>query len=209
MSKLEEVVPGIRRWSQFDEERQIDFNGHWIACEGESVLIDPVGLDEAGLAELKQRISENSGTPLQAILLTNQHHERDSAHLKKIFSVPVWVHENDASGLEAPPDRTFKDGDRLNCGLEVIRLADQKTPGESAFFLPTQKILIVGDALIGRVAGKVNLLPPDKYPNIDKARSGLVRLKELDFDTLLVGDGHSILQGAKAVVTGFLQDSRT
>jgi glyoxylase-like metal-dependent hydrolase (beta-lactamase superfamily II) len=206
MSKLNEVVPAIRMWSQFEEERQIDFNGHYVCHEGESVLIDPVALDDAELAELKSLIAENSKAPLKAILLTNLHHERDSARLKKLFSVPVWVHEKDAAGLEEPADKTYGDGDPLPCGLRVVHLINQKTAGESAFYLAARKILIVGDSLIGRVAGKVNLLPPEKYADINKAKAGLAVLKTLDFDTLLVGDGHSILQGAKEEVNRFLED---
>ncbi len=207
MSNLNEVVPWVWMWSSFDEERQIDFNGHCVFHEGESVLIDPVEIADADLVRLKQLLSGNSDFPLKAILLTNLHHERDSARLKKLFSVPVWVHKKDAPGLEETPDHTFADGDLLSCGLKVIRLPDQKTAGESVFYLSARKILIVGDALIGRVAGQVNLLPPEKYADIGKARAGLASLTALDFDTMLLGDGHSILQGANEVVNRFLKDA--
>ena len=65
--------------------------------------------------------------------------------------------------------------------------------------------MIVGDALIGKPPGAVSLLPSEKYANISKAREGLQRLLKYNFDSLLVGDGVSILTGAKAVVEHALQ----
>jgi hypothetical protein len=58
-------------------------------------------------------------------------------------------------------------------------------------------VLIVGDALIGRPSGSISLLPPEKYVDIQQARDGLRRLLKNNFDSLLVGDGASILSGAK------------
>ena len=83
-------------------------------------------------------------------------------------------------------------------------MSDQKSPGESAFYIEDRKILIVGDALIGKNKGEVNMLPPDKFEDIGKAKAGLNVLKTLDFESLLVGDGHSILKDAKAQVEKFL-----
>jgi hypothetical protein len=60
--------------------------------------------------------------------------------------------------------------------------------------------MIVGDALIGKQPGSVSMLPPEKYTDPAKARDGLRRLLKYNFDSLLVGDGASILSGAKPVV---------
>jgi hypothetical protein len=66
-------------------------------------------------------------------------------------------------------------------------------------------VLIVGDALIGKPAGAVSMLVAEKYADIGKARDGLRRLLKYNFETLLVGDGTSIMTGAKAVVERALQ----
>lgn len=205
MSILSEIVPGIFTWSEFSDEKQLNFNGYYIARKGESVLIDPPALDDSGMQKLQALLAKNSACPLKAILLTNVHHDRTSRELKEKFLVPVHIHEMDAGLLEFPPDKTFTDGEALFCGLQVIHLNDQKSPGESALLIPDIKVLIVGDALIGKVPGKVNLLPPDKYKDVPLAKAGLQVLLHQDFDTLLVGDGECILKGAKAVVADFLQ----
>jgi glyoxylase-like metal-dependent hydrolase (beta-lactamase superfamily II) len=88
----------------------------------------------------------------------------------------------------------------------VIHLKDQKSPGESALFIQQGKgVLIVGDALIGKPAGSVSLLPAEKYADLRKAQEGLRRLLKYNFESLLVGDGASILTGAKQVVERLLQ----
>lgn len=205
MSVIQEIVPDIFSWSEFSEEKLLDFNGYYIARQGESVLIDPPELDEAGLSELSALISKNSDCPLKAIFLTNVHHDRMSRQLKEKFSIPIYIHEKDKALLEFSPDKTFIDGETGPCGLKVIHLSQQKSPGESAFLLADIGVLIVGDALIGKIPGKVNLLPAEKYADIQQAKESLRLLSEQDFDTLLVGDGHSILKDAKKVVREFLQ----
>jgi len=65
-------------------------------------------------------------------------------------------------------------------------------------------VLIVGDALIGKPAGSVSLLPAEKYADLAKAKEGLRRLLKYEFDSLLVGDGASILTGGKSVVERLL-----
>jgi hypothetical protein len=49
------------------------------------------------------------------------------------------------------------------------------------------------------------MLPAEKYADSGKAREGLRRLLKYNFETLLVGDGMSIMSGAKAVVERALQ----
>jgi len=199
-----EMLPGIWSWSRYDEERQIDFNGFYLLHGGEAVLVDPPEMTPEDQARFREELRRQDLAPLKAILLTNAHHERACAVFKKEYGLPVWIHELDAPLLENPPEKTFRDGDGFGCGLTVVHLQDQKTPGESAFWLAERRILLVGDALIGRVPGRVNLLPPDKFKDIDRARAGLKRLLDLDFESLLVGDGHCILQNARAVVAEFL-----
>lgn len=205
MSVINEIVPDIFTWSEFSEEKQLDFNGYYIARQGESVLIDPPELDEAGLHELSALVAKNSDCPLKAIFLSNVHHDRMSRQLKDKFSIPICIHEKDKALLEFSADKTFADGETGPCGLKVIHLNHQKSPGESAFLLPDIKTLIVGDALIGKIPGKVNLLPAEKYSDIQQAKDSLRILSEHDFDTLLVGDGNSILKDAKKIVMAFLE----
>ena len=66
------------------------------------------------------------------------------------------------------------------------------------------RILIVGDAIIGHTEGAVRLLPAEKYGDIGQARDGLRRVLKYNFDSLIVGDGTSIVGGAKPLVEQML-----
>ena len=204
MSKFNEVVPGLYQWSEFSVEKQLNFNGYYLVNNEESVIIDPPILLSDELQSLKNLIEKNSNIPLKAILLTNVHHDRISQKIKEVFKVPVYIHEKDASELEFQADHTFVNGDKLFCGLKVIHLENQKSPGESAFYLEDQKKMFVGDALIGKVPGRLNMLPPDKFVDIDEARKSLQVLKSFDFDDLLLGDGECIFGKGKKTLEKFL-----
>lgn len=205
MAVVHEIVPGIYTWSEFSNEKQLNFNGYFLVGNGESVLIDPPELKDQGEKELEDLIVKNSNCPLRAILLTNVHHERTSRKLKDKFSIPIWINAKDSDLLDISPDDTFAGGDTIFCGLRVIPFENQKSPGESGFLLEDRKVLIVGDALIGKVPGKVNLLPAEKYADMPKAKNSLRILKNYDFDTLLVGDGESIGRNARQAVLRFLE----
>jgi glyoxylase-like metal-dependent hydrolase (beta-lactamase superfamily II) len=198
---INKITQNIYSWSEFSDEKQMDFNGYLIIGNRESVIIDPPKVESGKLAQL---LGQHESSPLQGILLTNIHHERESNPIKKLYSVPVWVNVLDAKGLDAPAEKTFNGGDSLLCDIEAIQLENQKSPGETAFYIKQQKIMLVGDAILGKVPGKLNMLPPDKYEDPVKAKSSLKKLLKYDFETLLVGDGTSILKDAKGAVASFL-----
>ncbi len=200
---MKEILPDIYTWHEFSEEKQMNFNGYLVIGQGESVLIDPPGMDEKDLSELEELAGKNSLHSLKAILLTNVHHERECDGLRKKFDVPIWINEKDKDGLEGTAEKTFADGDVLPCGLTTFKFENQKSPGESAFFLKKKGIMIVGDALIGKVPGKLNMLPTDKYRDPALAKKGLNKILDHEFESLLVGDGESILKNAKAAVGEF------
>ena len=201
---IKEIIPGVFGWSEYSEEKGLDFNGYLIIGKEESVIIDPPDLENDDEEELKIIMDRHSSCPLKGIILTNVHHERASNSLKNRFSVPVWVNEQDKEGLEISAGNTLREGDTLFCGIQAIQLEDQKSPGETAFYMKDQKTMLVGDALIGKVPGQVNMLPSDKFKDPVKAKAGLQKLMSYEFETLLVGDGVSILKGAKEAVAKFL-----
>lgn len=196
---LKQLLPGIWQWSWFSDEKKLDFNGLFLTIGEHRILVDPPPMAADELAQAKR------GGQVDYILITNRDHEREAVALQKEFHCQVWVPAADAPQMTIKPDKTYKDGELLAGGIWAIQLNDQKAPGESALFIQQGKgILIVGDALIGKPQGSVNMLPPEKYADAGKAREGLKRILKYNFDTLLVGDGASILTGAKPVVEQFL-----
>ena len=86
-------------------------------------------------------------------------------------------------------------GDKI--GPLVVVGAPGKSPGEVVLHWPERKILIVGDAVVGDPPGRCKLLPEKVMDDPARLRKSVKELLALDFDTLLVGDGEPILQGAK------------
>ena len=200
---MKQLLPGIWQWSWFSEEKQLDFNGLFLTIGEHKILVDPPPMT----AEARSLIRRNG--PVDYIIVTNRDHAREAAACQVEFSCRLYVPEADAPGMDVKPTNTYKDGELLPGGIWVIQLRDQKSPGESALFIQQGQgkgVLIVGDALIGKPAGSVNLLPAEKYADAARAKEGLRRLLKYEFDSLLVGDGTSILAGGKPAVEQLLSE---
>jgi len=189
------IAPDIRQWSFFSAEKQLVFNGLLLTVNDHCILVDPPPMEAADRAAVLQ------GRPADYILLTNRDHVRETEVCRRDFTAKVYAPEADAPLMEVAIDKTYKDGELLPGGLWVIHLRDMKSPGESALFLERGKgYLILGDALIGKPPGSLNLLPADKFADVAKARASLARLLKYQFDTVLVGDGASILTDGREAV---------
>lgn len=200
---MKQLLPSIWQWSWFSEDKQLDFNGLFLTVGEHTILIDPPPMT----AEARSLIRRNG--PVDYIVVTNRDHAREAAACQKEFACRLYVPGADATQMDLIPTHTYTDGELLPGGMWVIQLKDQKSPGESALFIPQGQwhgkgVLIVGDAVIGKPAGSVRLLPAEKYADAAKAKEGLRRLLKYEFDSLLVGDGTSILTGGKLAVVRLL-----
>lgn len=194
---MREIVPGIHTWSWFSDEKGIDFNGFFVRGSEGAVVVDPPPFEEAVLGRMRKL-----GPPL-AVVITNGHHLRRGREVAAHFGIPIYLPAADAPMVDPAPDRTFEDGDSLPAGLIALRIPDAKTTGETALHVPWANAVILGDALIGKPAGSLSLLPPAKFKDPAKAREGLRRLLEIPFDTILVGDGAPILERGKQALQEF------
>jgi len=197
---VKQLLPGIWQWSWFSDEKQLDFNGLFLAVGEHKIVIDPPPMT----AEASTHIRRQGA--LDYIIVTNRDHLREAATYQAEFRCQLQVPEADASQMDVKPTKTYKDGELLPGGIWAIHLKDQKSPGESALYIQQGKgVLIVGDALIGKPPGAVSLLPSERYGDVTKAKEGLRRLLKYNFDSILVGDGASIIFGAKQAVEHALQ----
>lgn len=196
---MKQILPDIWQWSWFSDEKQLDFNGLFLVIGEHKILVDPPPMTAEARAVVRRH------EPIDYIVITNRDHLREAAVYQAEFRCQLRVPEADAAQMDVKPTTTYKDGELLPGGIWAIHLKDQKSPGESALFIERGRgVLIVGDALIGKLPGSVHLLPVEKYVDIQKAKDGLRRLLTYNFDSLLVGDGTSILVGAKQQVKQLL-----
>lgn len=197
---MKTLLPGIWQWSWFSDEKKLDFNGVYLSVGEHHMLVDPPPMDDEDI-----RIIKRAGG-IDYVIITNRDHEREAVRCQAEFGCQVYVPQADAPQMTLTPSKTFADGELLPGGVWVIHLKDQKSPGESALFIQQGKgVVIVGDALIGAPAGSLRLLPAEKYQDASKAKEGLRRLLKYNFDSILVGDGASIMTEAKSAVERALQ----
>lgn len=189
---MKQILPDIWQWSWFSDEKQLDFNGLLLVIGEHKILVDPPPMT----AEAKTVVHRHQ--PLDYIIVTNRDHVREAPVYQTEFRCQLLVPEADAAQMDVKPTKTYKDGELLPGGIWAIHLKDQKSPGESALFIERGRgVLIVGDALIGKPPGAVRMLPGEKYADLAKAKEGLRRLLKYNFESLLVGDGSSILIDGK------------
>ncbi len=197
---MKQLLPGMWQWSWYSEEKQLDFNGLFLTVGEHKILIDPPPMTAAASTLIRRQGA------LDYIIVTNRDHVREAATYQVEFRCRLQVPEADAPLMDVKPSKTYKDGELLPGGIWVVQLKDQKSPGEAALYIQQGKgVLIVGDALIGKPAGALSLLAPEKYGDTGKAKEGLRRLLKYNFDSILVGDGASIIFGAKQAVELALQ----
>lgn len=196
---LRQILPGIYQWSWPSPEKAIDFNGLYITADGDAMLVDPALFGPGDKAEI-----DRLGEP-RTIVITNRHHGRRAAECRDAFRAHLLVPAADAFFFSIPTDGTFSPGDRLPCGFTAVTVPDSKSPGETALYHAPRKLLVLGDALIGKPAGELSFLPPTMFADLAKAREGIRSLLALDFDGVLVGDGASILSGGRNAVKRALE----
>lgn len=195
---MKQILADIYTWSWFSTEKGWDFNSHIICKGNEKVLIDPVIATPSDEKEIERL------APYQGLIITNRDHTRESLKWKERLQVPIFMHALDAPLIDLKVDHEFQDGDLLPCHLKVIHIPHNKSPGESALYLESEGILILGDALVGKPDGGLTLMPPEKYADIGKARTGIRVLEHLDLKAILVGDGVSILNNPAQAIRSFI-----
>ena len=188
---MREILPGVFTWPWFSQPHGYNFNG-WLVCHpGGNLCIDPVEPTAEALAELtRQGVSR--------ILLTNRNHVRAANQVRARTGARTAIHPDDATyarGQQAELDDALHGGEKI--APFVVVGVPGKSPGEVALHWPERRILLVGDSVIGHPPGRCNLLPERVMDDPARLRASIKQLLELDFDTLLVGDGEPILRDAK------------
>jgi glyoxylase-like metal-dependent hydrolase (beta-lactamase superfamily II) len=194
-----EIVPGILTWHWFSERNGYDFNGVLLRHGEGNVAVDPVEMQDDVLDELAR-------AGVSRIVLTNRNHFRAAAKLKAKTSARVAVHPADAAfvrgqGVEVDEDLAI--GARL-AGFEVLD-ASGKSPGEVALWNAERRILIVGDACVGKPPGALALLSPKVIDDLPRLKDSLRRLAELPVEIVLVGDGAPLLRSGREALQALVR----
>jgi hypothetical protein len=198
-------LEGLCYWGQYQPDRRIDFNGFFWASPAGGLLIDPLALDAAEVAELRERGG------VRWILITNAEHLRAGPELKCQLEaqllapaeervrlgehaglVDTWFHGNE----DLPED--------LQRVLEVFPLRGGKSPMEPALYLRPIEALYFADLVRSHETGRLRLLPDEKISDRAAVLVSLRALEDLPLEAVLLGDGDGIYNGAAQALTELL-----
>jgi glyoxylase-like metal-dependent hydrolase (beta-lactamase superfamily II) len=188
---METIADGIRTWSWFSAPHGYNFNGLLVVHPEGNICIDPVEASEADFEEISR------ARPTR-VLLTNRNHVRAANRIRERTGARVAIHPADAAYAQSQGaiiDDELQAGGRA--GPFTVVAVPGKSPGEVALHWPERRILVVGDAVIGNPPGRCSLLREQVMDDPPRLRDSVRRLLSLDFDAMLVGDGVSIVSGAK------------
>lgn len=182
--------PDLWGWSEFNEDRNLDFHSLLWVREGGNVAVDPLPLSPHDSKHLKEL-----GT-LATIVITNSDHVRDAEALAKMTGARIVGPEGERSNFPIACDEWLKDGQEITSGLRVLALEGSKTPGELALVLE-DSTLITGDLIRSHVGGELCMLPTPKLADAEQAIASIRRVAQLALTTVLPGDGWPVFRDGK------------
>jgi glyoxylase-like metal-dependent hydrolase (beta-lactamase superfamily II) len=191
---LEEIAPGLRRWTAWHEEWKADVGCVAVETGGGLVFIDP--LEPPG--EL--------GAP-DHVLVTVFFHAR-STKASHVWAHPRMVRRLASRGVEV--NHPLAADEPLPGGIQAIESA---RPGEVVFWLPRQRAVVVGDVLLGagskpHATDDPLRMCPERWlgggATHDDLRESLAPLLELPVESVLVSHGEPVLHGGGAALADAL-----
>lgn len=179
-------------WSQFNEDRNIDFHSVlWVRPQG-NVMIDPLPLSPHDTRHLQ----ELGG--VARIVITNSDHVRAAEEIAVGAGAAVLGPAAERAGFPIDCSGWIAEGDEVVSGLRALVLDGSKTPGELALVLE-DTTLITGDLVRAHEGGRLCLLPDAKLADKGAAIASFKRLAELPgIDAVLPGDGWPVFHGGGA-----------
>jgi glyoxylase-like metal-dependent hydrolase (beta-lactamase superfamily II) len=208
---MREILPGIFTWGSTYADRPWDLSGYAITLDECTVLVDPPAPEEDDWP------SFDVIKPIAKIVLTNRDHVRDIELFRRRFDARLVAGADEVSQLTPVTiDEAVREGDLIAGALRVIHLPGKSAGEIGLYFDPAHHtvsremggILLLGDAIIGNPPGALSLIPEPKLDDSLKLKRSLRKLRDYDFDVLLLCDGQSMLSGAKLKVAEFLNTLR-
>jgi hypothetical protein len=193
--QVEEVVPGIWRWS-VEDERIGGYVGsaHAIRDGDDLVLVDPLPLRAEALAELG---------PASAIVLTAGTHQRSSWRLRRELGAPVYAPAA-VRLVDEEPDVRYSEGDELPAGLQPFFAPGPGTTQHSLLLPRTPGVLFTSDLFVHQPGEELSFVPDEYVHDPAQTRETARRTLELDFDVLCVGHGLPLVEDPKGAIRALL-----
>ena len=182
-------------WSQFDEDRNIDFHSYlWVRDKG-NIVFDPLPLTDHDKNHL------TSLGKVSHIIISNSDHVRNAKELAAETGAPIWGPAAEKESFPIECSRWLGESKGLLEGLDVYCLTGSKTDGELAFVVEGET-LITGDLIRAHSGGKLCILPEGKLRDLDEAIDSVKKLAGIGgIKSILPGDGWPVFRDGEEVMS--------
>jgi hypothetical protein len=194
---MEEILPGVWRWTAEHPKIHITVSSHWVPEAG--AVIDPL-VPSDGLDRFREQ-------PPEQVLLSNRHHLREAERFAEEFGAVIRCSKPGLHEFEDGPEvQGFEFGDHPSEGIAALEVG-AICPDEAALLIEDPGALVIADG-ITHYEDDMEFVP-DKYLGDDpegvKAglREAYGRLLDRDFDNLLFAHGNPIVGGGKEALRRF------
>jgi len=186
-------------WSEFNEERNIDFHGLLWVRPGGNILVDPLPLSEHD----QEHLTQLGGAAW--IVITNSDHVRDALMIAKHTGAKLAGPKAESATFPISCERWLGDGDELIAGLKALALEGSKSPGELALLIDNDT-LVTGDLVRAHEGGRLCILPDPKLSNKGLAIASVKRLAAFpEIEAVLTGDGWPVFRDGHQRLNELLQ----
>jgi len=196
-SNTGEIIQGLWRfealhpeWTEEEGEDGWEQSVAWWAAAAPDglVLIDPLIDDWDALDALVAAAAGCAG-----IVRTCYWHQRSIAEVASRYDVPIWARRPSNGHVRHAFDHPVSDHDEI---FERLQIIDVERADEVALWLPRQRALVFGDAMIRTSAGELRVCP-ESWTQPEGGRSRLrcllAALADLPVEHLLVSHGPLVL----------------
>ena len=186
-------------WTQFDENRNIDFHSYlWIRPEG-NVIFDPLPLTSHDENHL------NALGNVSYIIISNSDHIRNAEVLAEQTGAEIWGPVGEKASFPIKCAKWLSESKSVIDGLDVYSLNGSKTEGELAFIVEGHT-LITGDLIRAHSGGKLCMIPDAKLKDVKQARASVKRLALIKgIDAILPGDGWPVFNNGEQALLSLVE----
>ena len=186
-------------WTQFDEDRNIDFHSYlWIRPEG-NVIFDPLPLTSHDENHL------NALGNVSYIIISNSDHIRNAEVLAEQTGAEIWGPVGEKASFPIKCAKWLSESKSVIDGLDVYSLNGSKTEGELAFIVEGHT-LITGDLIRAHSGGKLCMIPDAKLKDVKQARASVKRLALIKgLDAILPGDGWPVFNNGEQALLSLVE----
>jgi hypothetical protein len=196
VSRLEQVAPGLRRWSAWHGEWRQEVGSAAVDTPDGLVLIDPLDPPPEVRAPAH-------------VLLTVAWHSRSAGVLG---AGHVWAPARAVRRLKnrgVDVSDPFEQDPELPGGIHAFATARD---GEVVYWLPQQRAVVVGDVLLGagakpQATSEPLRLCPERWlekATLEQLRASLLPLLDLPVERVLVSHGNPLLQAGKEALAALI-----